>query len=106
MAKDAGPRLWAVEGFQAVFVSLNMEVRPVEDFSTDYCNWVMGGFMHYLSNLSKAELLATAQDLMSEAEYWTARVNALKSGGLKAVRFHAIKLPEQRKSVAELMGKG
>jgi hypothetical protein len=71
----------------------------------DYRRWVMSGFMNFLSNLSKAELLAMAQDVMREAEYWTTRVNAIDAGQLKVVRFHAIKLPEQRKSVSELMDK-
>jgi cyclopropane fatty-acyl-phospholipid synthase-like methyltransferase len=101
---SATPHPWPVEATQALLTSLNMEVRPVEDQTADYRRWVMGGFMNFLSNLKKAELLEIAQDLMSEAEYWTARIKAIDSGGLKMVRFHAIKLPEKRKSVAELMG--
>jgi len=103
--KTATPSPWPVGAIQALLVSLNMDVRPVEDISLDYRRWVMTGFMNYLSNLSKAELLASAQDLMREAEYWTTRIRAIDSGGLKVVRFHAIKLQEQRKSVAELMAK-
>lgn len=102
--KTATPHPWPVEAMQALLTSLNMEVRPVEDLTADYRRWVMGGFMNFLSTLSKAELLASAQALMGEAEYWTERINAIDSGGLKVVRFHAIKLPEKRKSVAELMG--
>ncbi|MCR4377250.1 MAG: methyltransferase domain-containing protein [Rhodospirillales bacterium] len=100
--KSATPHPWPVEALQALLASLNMEVRPVEDITADYHRWVMGGFMHFLSHLSKAELVASAQDLMSEVEYWTTRINAIDSGGLKVVRFHAIKLPEKRKSVAQL----
>lgn len=103
--EGAKPHPWPVEALQALLVSLNMEVRPVEDLSADYRRWVMGGFMNYLSSLGKAELLSTAQELMGEAEYWTTRINAIDSGGLKAVRFHAIKLPEKRKSIDELMAK-
>lgn len=102
--KSSTPHPWPIEALQAMLLSLNMEVRPVEDLTADYRRWVMGGFMTFLSGLNKTDLLAMAQDVMSEAEYWTTRVGALESGGLKAVRFHAIKLPEKRKSVAELMG--
>lgn len=100
--KSATPHPWPVEALQALLISLNMEVRPVEDITADYRRWVMGGFMHFLSHLNKAELVAGAQDLMSEVEYWTTRITAIDSGGLKVVRFHAIKLPEKRKSVAQL----
>lgn len=100
--KSATPHPWPLEAIMALLVSLNMEVRPVEDQTADYRRWVMGGFMHFLSHLSKAELVASAQDLMSEVEYWTTRINAIDSGGLKMVRFHAIKLAEKRKSVAQL----
>lgn len=103
--KAAMPHPWPVEAMQALFASLNMEVRPVEDLSADYRRWVMSGFMNFLSNLSKTELLAMAQDVMREAEYWTTRMSAIDAGQLKVVRFHAIKLPEQRKSVSELMAK-
>ena len=100
--KSAIPHPWPVEALQGLLVSLNMEVRPIEDITADYRRWVMGGFTHFLSHLSKAELVASAQEVMSEVEYWTARTTALDSGGLKVVRFHAIKLPEKRKAMAQL----
>lgn len=103
--KSATPHPWPVEAMQALLVSLNMEVRPVEDLTKDYRHWVMSGFTNFLARISKPELLSMAQDLMRETEYWTTRINAIDSGGLKVVRFHAIKLQEKRKSVAELMGK-
>lgn len=101
----AKPHPWPVEAMQAMLTSLNMEVRPVEDLTADYRRWVTTGFMNYLGGLSKSDLLTTAQELMHECEYWTTRTNAIDSGGLKVVRYHAIKLKDQRKSVAELMAK-
>lgn len=101
----AKPHPWPIEAMQATLASLNMEVRPVEDLTADYHRWVTTGFMNYLTGLSKSDLLASAQELMHECEYWTARINAIDSGGLKVVRYHAIKLKDQRKSVAELMAK-
>lgn len=101
----AKPHPWPIEAMQAMLASLNMEVRPVEDLTADYHRWVTTGFMNYLTGLSKSDLLASAQELMHECEYWTARINAIDSGGLKVVRYHAIKLKDQRKSVAELMAK-
>ncbi|MBD3660919.1 MAG: hypothetical protein HUJ11_01785 [Arenibacter algicola] len=80
-----------------------MEVRPIEDLTADYRRWVMQGFMRFLSSLSKDELMDISQELVSEVEYWTARINAIDAGELKAVRLHAIKLPDKRKSVDELM---
>jgi cyclopropane fatty-acyl-phospholipid synthase-like methyltransferase len=100
--QSATPHPWPVEAIVALVASLNMEVRPVEDLTADYRRWVMGGFMHFLSHLNKAELVASAQDLMSEVEYWTTRINAIDSGGLKVVRVHAIKLAEKRKAVGQL----
>lgn len=101
----AKPHPWPVEAMQTMLASLNMEIRPVEDLTVDYRRWVTTGFMNYLTGLSKSDLLATAQELMHECEYWTMRINAIDSGGLKVVRYHAIKLKDQRKSVAELMAK-
>ena len=103
--KSATPHPWPIEALKALLVSLNMEVRPVEDMTVDYRRWVMTGFLGFLSNIGKAELLANAQDLMNEAEYWSMRIKAIDSGGLKVVRFHAIKLPDKRKSINELMAK-
>lgn len=99
----ARPHPWPAQALAALLDSLNMEVRPIEDISADYRRWVMEGFMRFLSSLSKTELKDIAQELMREVEYWTSRINALDAGEIKVVRLHAIKLPEQRKSVAELM---
>ena len=100
------PHPWPAQALAALLDSLNMEVRPIEDLTADYRRWVMQGFMKFLSSLSKAELKDISQELVSEVEYWTARINAIDAGELKAVRLHAIKLPDKRKSVDELMKAG
>lgn len=102
--KDNVPHPWPLEAMVSMLVSLNMEVRPVQDITAEYKTWVLGGFARFLGTLSKADLIEMAQEVMTEVEYWTARISAIDSGGLKVVRYHAIKLPEKRKSVAELMG--
>lgn len=100
----AAPHPWPVEAMQALLASLNLEVRPVEDISAEYKKWVMGGFARFMATLDKPQLIEIAQDLTREVEYWAARVAAIESGGLRAVRYHAIKLPDnRRKSVEELM---
>ena len=102
----AKPHPWPAQALAALLDSLNMEVRPIEDQTADYRRWVMQGFMKFLSTLSKNELKDISQELVTEVEYWTARINAIDAGELKAVRLHAIKLPEKRKSVDELMAAG
>lgn len=99
----AKPHPWPTQALAALLDSLNMEVRPIEDITQDYRRWVMQGFMRFLSSLSKAELVEVSQELVSEVEYWTQRINAIDAGELKVVRLHAIKLPEKRKSVDALM---
>lgn len=103
--KDGTPHPWPADALQALLAALNMEVRPYDDITHDYKKWVLGGFLKFLSSLSKRDLLDMAQEVVSEAEYWASRVTAIDSGGLKVCRFHAIKLPDKRKSVAELMAK-
>lgn len=100
------PHPWPAQALAALLDSLNMEVRPIEDLTLDYRRWVMQGFMKFLSSLSKNALKEVSQELVSEVEYWTQRINAIDAGELKAVRLHAIKLPDKRKSVDELMANG
>jgi len=95
--ESAQPQLWPLDAQIGLLRSLNMEVRPVDDISHDYKRWVMSGFMRFMSSISKAEMLEMAGDLLKEVEYWTKRVNAIDSGGVKVCRFHAIKLPDKKK---------
>jgi len=93
----AKPQLWPIEAQVGLLNSLNMEVRPFDDITLDYKRWVMAGFMRFLATISKAEMMEMAGDLLAEVEYWTRRVTAIESGGLKVCRFHAIRLPDKRK---------
>jgi len=95
--KTAIPQLWPLEAQVMLLRSLNMEVRPVDDISQDYKKWVMSGFMRFMSSITKQQMLEMGADVLTEVEYWTRRVTAIDSGGLKVCRFHAIKLPEKRK---------
>jgi len=95
--ENAKPQLWPAEAMVGLLNSLNMEVRPFDDISVDYKKWVLKGFLRFLADISKAEILSVANELLSEVEYWTKRVTAIESGGVKVCRFHAIKLPDKRK---------
>jgi len=94
---SAKPHLWPIEAQIGLLNALNMEVRPFDDISLDYKRWVMTGFMRFMSTISKTEMMEMAGDLLAEVEYWTRRVTAIESGGLKVCRFHAIRLPDKRK---------
>ena len=95
--EQAVPQLWPLEAQVGLLRSLNMEVRPVSEMSFEYKKWVMNGFMRFMSTITKAEMKSMAGDLLKEVEYWTRRVTAIESGGVRVCRFHAIKLPEKKK---------
>jgi len=102
--KDSPPRPWPAEAIQGLLGTLNMDVRPYDDITLEYRNWVMAGFLRFLGGISKAELKETAQEVMTEVEYWTTRLAAIDAGELIVCRFHGIKRPDQRKSLKALGG--
>lgn len=97
------PHLWPAEAMLAMLNSLNLDVRPPDDVTRDYRNCVLKAWMGFLSNMKREELLDKADDVMSECARWADLITAIDRGGLKVMKFHCIKLPEQRKSVEELM---
>lgn len=101
--KSATPHPWPIAALTALLTSLNMEVRPVEDITLEYRGWVMKGFSTMLAGLSHTQLKEMGVEIMGELENWTRRTKAIESGGLKVVRIHAIRLPEKRKDISELM---
>lgn len=103
---ETTPNPWPADAIQGFLGSLNFDARPYDDITAEYKKWVMSGFMRFMSAMTKTEMKEMAQELMTELEYWTTRIAAIDAGQLKVCRFHAIRLPEQkkRKSVNELMG--
>jgi len=97
------PQLWPQEAMLAMLKGCNLDVRPPDDITQDYRNKVLKAWMDFLSNMKKDELLTIAADLVSECERWADLITAIDSGGLKVMKYHCIKLPDQRKSVNELM---
>ncbi|MFC1673011.1 hypothetical protein ACFL12_02550 [Pseudomonadota bacterium] len=100
--ESATPHPWPPQAWQALLGTCNMDVRPFDDITHEYRTWVMNGFMRFLGTVSKEELKEKAQQVVTEVEYWTVRLSAIDAGQIKVARFHAIKLPDQRKSVSEL----
>lgn len=94
--KTAQPHPWPIEATQALLSSLDMAIRPPEDFTAEYRRWVIHGFSMMLSSLGLAQLKEIGPELILELEGWTRRIKAIESGGLKAVRYHATRLPEKR----------
>ncbi|MBL4693425.1 MAG: class I SAM-dependent methyltransferase [Magnetovibrio sp.] len=95
----ATPQLWPAQVQIALLQNLNMDVRPVQDITQEYKKWVISGFIRFIGSLSKAEMLKISGELISELEYWTKRVTAIDSGGLKVCRFHAIRMADKRRRV-------
>lgn len=101
-AETSKPQPWPAQAWVGLLSTCNMDVRPFDDITREYRGWVMGGFLRFMNGINKDELIERAQEIVSEAEKWTARIAAIDAGQLKVCRFHAIKLPDQRKSVSEL----
>jgi len=103
---ETSPHPWPADALQALLGSLNFDVRPYDDITAEYKKWVMTGFMRFMSSMTKTEMLEMAQELMTEVEFWSARIAAIDAGELKVCRYHAIRLPDKkkRKSVEELTG--
>jgi len=98
------PYLWPAEAMLGMLKSLNLDVRPPDDVTLEFRQCVLQAWLGLLSKLKKAELLAIAVDLVGECERWVDLITAIDTGGLKVMKYHCIKLPDQRKSVNELMG--
>ena len=99
------PRLWPQEAMLAMLNSLNLDVRPPDDITHEFRVRVLKSWMDFLSTMKKDELLRIAGDLVGECERWADLITAIDTGGIKVMRYHCIKLPDQRKSVSELMAK-
>ncbi len=97
--ESAQPHPWPVEAMVALLSSLDMEVRPTEDFTREYRHWVTSGFSTMLSSLDLMQLREIGPELLSELENWTRRIKAIESGGLKAVRYHAVRPPERHRTL-------
>lgn len=95
--------LWPAEAMMAMLNSLNLDVRPPDDITQEYRLIILKAWMDFLSTMKKDELLSVAADLVGECERWADLITAIDSGELKVLKFHCIKLPDKRKSVAELM---
>jgi len=99
------PYLWPQEAMLAVLNGCNLDVRPPDDITQEFRMRVLKAWMDFLSTMKKDELLTIAADLVGECERWADLITAIDSGGLKVMKYHCIKLPDQRKSVNELMAK-
>jgi len=95
--QDMPPHLWPVEAMVGMLKGFNLDVRPFDDITVDYRKRVLIGWMGFLNSISKAELMDMADAVMAECTRWAALISAIDSGGLKVVKFHAIKLPDKRK---------
>lgn len=73
--------------------SHDLDLRVVQDVSTDYRKMVMLGFARFLGTLSRKEIEADpalGRALLREAEMWMRRLALLDTNVLRVVRFHAI----------------
>lgn len=80
--------------------SHDLDLRVVQDVSTDYRKMVMGGFAKFLGSLSKKELeedRELGRALLKEAEMWMRRLALIDTGVLRVVRFHAIAPASKRR---------
>jgi len=98
------PSLWPQGAMLAMLNSLNLDVRPPDDITHEFRVRVLKAWMDFLSTMKKDELLRIAGDLVGECERWADLITAIDTGGIKVLRYHCIKLPDQRKSISELMG--
>ncbi|HEY9078610.1 class I SAM-dependent methyltransferase [Magnetovibrio sp.] len=99
------PHLWPQEAMVAMLQGCNLDVRPPDDITHDFRVRVLKAWMDFLSTMKKDELLNIAADLVGECERWADLITAIDCGDLKVMKYHCIKLPDQRKSVHELMAK-
>ncbi|MBL4614526.1 MAG: class I SAM-dependent methyltransferase [Magnetovibrio sp.] len=97
------PHLWPVEAMMAMLNGMDLDVRPPDDISREYKSCVLKAWIGFLSNMKKEELLDKAADVVSECAHWASLITAIDRGGLKVFQFHCIKVPQKRKSVADLM---
>jgi len=97
--------LWPQEAMLAMLNGCNLDVRPPDDITQEFRIKVLKAWMDFLSAMKKDELLAIAADLVGECERWADLITAIDCGELKVMKYHCIKLPDQRKSVNELMAK-
>lgn len=88
------PYLWTADKTQSFLVSLGLDVRPHQDITAEYRRQVLKGWMGFLANISKAELLDMAEDVFAECAFWARRIAALDSGGLRVYKFNAFKMPD------------
>lgn len=96
-AEPHAPHLWPVDVTQAYLGTLNLDVRPYTDITRLYRKRVLMGWLGFLNTMNKAKLMAIADDVISECEYWARLINAIDSGGLKVYNFHAYKLLEKKR---------
>lgn len=97
------PHLWPGEAMVGMLNQLDLDVRPPDDITREYKNGVLKAWIDFLSNMKREDLLDKAEDVVSECARWAALITAIDRGGMKVLKFHCIKTPEKRKSVAELM---
>ena len=97
--------LWPQEAMVAMLNGCNLDVRPPDDITQEFRIKVLKAWMDFLSTMKKDELLTIAADLVGECERWADLITAIDCGEIKVMKYHCIKLPDQRKSVNELMAK-
>lgn len=100
------PHLWTAAKTQSFLASLGLDMRPPQDITRNYRNYVISGWLALLANITKAELLDMADDVFAECEFWSRKMAAFESGGLRVYKFNAFQPPGAKPERAIEVGTG
>ncbi len=92
MARESfPPALWTIDQYNDCLTSLGFDIRVVEDVTLDYRNMIAAGWVRMLQEVDlKAMARMHLRTVVDEAELWTLRGAALRSGALRVYRLHAL----------------
>ncbi|MDA0676248.1 MAG: hypothetical protein O3A88_07850 [Proteobacteria bacterium] len=88
------PQLWTAARTADVLKKQHLHLVRAEDITQRYRTEVMQGWMRFLAETTRAQIVGTFADvLVSECAAWFNRMKAMETGGLRAYWFDAERLP-------------
>jgi cyclopropane fatty-acyl-phospholipid synthase-like methyltransferase len=88
------PHLWTAARIAEVLKKQRLHLVRAEDITQRYRTEVMQGWMRFLSETTRAQIVGPFADvLVAECAAWFNRIKAMETGGLRAYWFDAERLP-------------
>ncbi len=85
------PALWTIDQYNDCLTSLGFDIRVVEDVTLGYRAMIVAGWVRLLAEFDlRAMARSHLRTVLDEAELWTLRGAALRSGALHVYRLHAL----------------